>query len=156
MGMMDMLNPVNAVRKVGQQVQKLPGVGQLNKVASGAANAAQKFAPPGMKGIGPSFPSPAGPPMMPPGMSKLPMTGQVGGMMGKMFPQQMPNMGPMNQGQPIPQMPVQEDMPITPMPDVPVGPMDPSAGMQQWMQRMKTKNTGINGGRGPRGPLVQG
>jgi hypothetical protein len=78
----------------------------------------------------------------------------AGGMMGKFGG--MMNQGPMNQGQPIPQMPVQEDMPITPMPDVPVGPMDPSAGMQQWMQRMKTKNTGINGGRGPRGPLVQG
>jgi hypothetical protein len=143
MGMMDMLNPVKAAKKVGQQVQKLPGVQKMNGMAQGAANAAQKFAPPGMKGIGPSFSQ-----MQPMGIGQgmnqsMP---QMGGMMGKfggMMKQQPPMMG---------QQPIDPIMPVTPMPDLPVGNTEAmgqgdQAGIQQWLQRMKMKNTGINGGR---------
>jgi hypothetical protein len=99
----------------------------MNQMAGGAA-----------QGIGPS--SPGMQKMMPPGLQKQ---------MPQQFPMMKPNLAQYaQQGEAAGN---NMDWMKQPAPEfMGGGPMDPSPnGMKELIQRMKTRNTGINGGRSP-------
>jgi len=145
MGIMDMLNPVNAAKKVAGGVNKVankvPGMKQVG-------SAMGKAAPPGLKkfgggGIGPSPQSglmgKVGPSLGGEMMPKNPWGAGNGQTQFPMKEKPMYN-GPVDDmGQPIPQMPIQQDMPITPMPDMAMGNGDPRGRFQGLLAAMQAK-----------------